>query len=139
MSGFEPLLGILLVLAWVVGEIWRRVARPPRPLGTIEEEPAEEPAPPPVRSRSRATAPLPKPVEEAHAWGSDRAQFELRSARELGIRQARRQQLMDSTRGPRRHPRRPRLHDPGALRDAMVLTTILGPCRTDQPYDGQRH
>ena len=176
MGGLEVFLWLLALLGWVIFQIVQRVRRPPRPLGSIEDEPAPppqepvrrmpQPAPPqePIRRMPQPQPPqepirrTPQPLREVPLdveWGrtpvptapplprmphpvpavrsADRSLEERAISRELRrSAEARRQQ---PERPVRRHPYRPQLRTSRDLRAAVVLATVLGPCRAFEPYE----
>lgn len=155
MAGLEVFVWLLALLGWVVFHILQRVRKPPRPLGTIEDEfPQQpEPVPEPVRPRELPPAlreapldvewgrtpvptapPVPRPRwVETPPRSADRSPEERALARQMQrAADARRQQAQAAN---RRHPLRPRLRTARELRQGMVLATVLGPCRALDPYE----
>jgi hypothetical protein len=116
MTGFDPLVWALLALGWAVIEIIRRLRRQPRRLGTIDDGIAKPQPPAPSPPRGKALSDV--------AWG-----------RKAPVGGGPRQEGAPAT-AQRRHPRRPATLHSDQMRDAVVLTTILGRCRCDEPYDG---
>lgn len=155
MAGLEVFVWLLALVGWVVFHIIQRVRKPPRPLGTIEDdftlEPEPEPAPQPVRERpavlreapldlewGRAPVPTAAPEVqrrwvEAPPRSADRTREERALARQKQhLAEARRQQAQAAR---RHHPLRPQLRTARELRQGMVLATVLGPCRALEPYE----
>ena len=109
---------------------WGRVPEVPPP-------PRVSPPPrmtPPPRVTPPPRMPPPRVADEPFAWSADRAGAELALARELGRRQAERRRAATTEAAPRRHPYRPRLRTHADVRKAVVLATVLGPCRAFDPY-----
>lgn len=113
-----------------------RPAPPDTEWGRAPSAPPEY-VPEPVRGHVPEALPeLPSPASGT-AWSREEELPGLaNSLPQAGPEPARRPaQRARSQTQVRRPARRPRVHTQSDLRDAMVLTALLGPCRADQPWE----
>jgi hypothetical protein len=127
----------LLLLAFVLFNLlpqWLRRRRQARP--TV---PSPETVTPPssLGDIEWGRGPLPRPPEPRQIGKRGTWEFEQTASREVEAASAQalervvRTSLEEATRPSRRIPR---VHGARHLRDAIVLTAILGPCRAQEPH-----
>jgi len=159
---FETLIFLLIfvllpLFEWLGGMLRQRreqQARRDRSAPTMDEG-IQRPAPPAPRAESRRPGAQPAPPDIVQPQTTRRPGSGMRPTREA-VQTATAPQRTPEVQ-PRRVPDRQRpkvrpavaagsrvtaraltsrLRDPVSLREAVVLSTILGPCRADEPYGG---
>lgn len=110
---------------------------PPMPVPRSAPMPAPRPAPMPAPKP--VPMPVPAPVASSHTTKPGSIDTEVavpKYRRSAGPIESRPLPSGPTRRGARRRSVMRVLRAPYALRSAVLLTTILGPCRAIEPYDG---